>query len=215
MTGWHIRPMGEAALLVECDADDVDAANRWALALADALAGDFDALPAIRSVLITFDPCACSQAEVEARVRARAAQLTLPADAHAHIVTLPTRFGGEHGPDLPATAQALGLTPEAVIHRLTARPYRVLMIGFAPGFPYIGPLPAELTLPRRSTPRPAVPAGSVAIAAGMVGIYPARLPGGWHIIGHTDIPLFDPTREPPALLRAGDWVQFADLGSSA
>jgi inhibitor of KinA len=82
------------------------------------------------------------------------------------------------------------------------------MIGFAPGFPYIGPLPATLTLPRRATPRPAVPAGSVALAAGFTGIYPARLPGGWHLIGQTDLVLFDPQRTPPALLQPGDRVQF-------
>ena len=85
------------------------------------------------------------------------------------------------------------------------------MIGFAPGYPYIGPLPALLTVPRRATPRAAVPAGSVAIAAGMAGIYPARLPGGWHLIGRTTAKLFDSARAEPSLLRAGDLAQFKPI----
>jgi inhibitor of KinA len=112
------------------------------------------------------------------------------------------------GPDLADAARLLGLSIEELIRQHTAQPWRVLMIGFAPGFPYIGPLPATLTLPRRATPRPAVPAGSVALAAGFTGIYPACLPGGWHLIGQTNVVLFDPHRTPPALLQPGDRVQF-------
>ncbi len=208
MMPWRICPMGEAALLVECTLDDVVAANARALALADALPAEWQPTPAIRSVLIRFDPLRHPAAEVEARIR-QSLIATSPDEApRGRLVTIPVRYGGEAGPDLTEAARALDLTPDALVEAHTSRAWRVLMIGFAPGFPYIGPLPASLTLPRRATPRAAVPAGSVAIAAGMTGIYPAQLPGGWHLIGRTDAVLFDPAREPPTLLQPGDHVQF-------
>jgi KipI family sensor histidine kinase inhibitor len=108
-------------------------------------------------------------------------------------------------------AATLGLAPAEVVALLVAAPLRVMMIGFAPGYPYLGPLPAALQLPRRATPRQRVPAGSVAIAAGLAGIYPAALPGGWHLVGRTDARLFDPQADPPALLAPGDYVQFVAL----
>jgi KipI family sensor histidine kinase inhibitor len=208
MTGWRILPMGEAAVLAECTLDDVAAANAQALALARALQPEFDILPAIRSVLIRFDPLRWMVDEVAARIRRQVDQLAPAAQAGGQTVVVPVRYGGEHGPDLDDAAQALGLSADALVAQHTAQAWRVLMIGFAPGFPYIGPLPASLTLSRRATPRPTVPAGSVAIAAGFTGIYPARLPGGWHLIGRTDLTLFDPMRQPPTLLQAGDRVQF-------
>ena len=206
---WSFTPMGEAALLVECGLADVAAANQQALALARALTPHVQALPAINSVLVRFDPLLMPAEETEALVRSKLAALSAnEGEGHRRVVEMAVRYGGEAGPDLDDAAQALGLTPDQLIAQHSAAPLRVLMIGFAPGFPYIGPLPPTLHLPRRSTPRSAVPAGSVAIAAGMTGIYPSTLPGGWHLIGQTDATLFDPQREQPALLQAGDWVQF-------
>ncbi|MCS6848067.1 MAG: 5-oxoprolinase subunit PxpB [Anaerolineae bacterium] len=208
MTPWRICPMGEAALLIECTLNDVATANAHALALAEVLPAEWRPLPAIRSVLIRFDPLRDAYDEVQARVRRALAGIAPDALPAGRQVTIPVRYGGEHGPDLEDAAHRLGLAPDELIAQHTAQPRRVLMIGFAPGFPYIGPLPASLTLPRRATPRAAVPAGSVAIAAGMTGIYPSQLPGGWHLIGRTEVVLFDPAREPPALLQPGDRVQF-------
>ena len=121
------------------------------------------------------------------------------------------RYGGEDGPDLDEVAVRLGLAPREVVAIHCEAIHRVLMIGFAPGYPYLGGLPPQLHLPRRATPRKAVPAGSVAIAAGMTGIYPARLPGGWHLIGRTEQRLFDPQAERPCLLEPGDDVRFVAL----
>ncbi|MCS7054860.1 MAG: 5-oxoprolinase subunit PxpB [Thermoflexales bacterium] len=208
MTPWRVQPMGEAALLIECLLDDVAVANAHALALSARLPADWHPLPAIRSVLIRFDPLRDAQDEVLAHVRRALVTVTPDAVPAGRQVVVPVRYGGEDGPDLEDAARQLGLTPDELIAQHTAQPWRVLMIGFAPGFPYIGPLPASLHLPRRATPRAAVPAGSVAIAAGMTGIYPARLPGGWHLIGRTPLALFDPMRDSPALLRPGDHVQF-------
>jgi len=212
---WRFDPLGEAALLATCAETDMDAANRAALALADAiiragLPGVGAVVPAIDSVLVSFDPLRVTRAEIEDALRALA---TIPpgAESLGRVIVIEARFGGEDGPDLAELAAAQGCDSDAIITALCARPYRVLMIGFAPGYPYIGPLPERLTVPRRATPRAAVPAGSVAIAAGMAGIYPARLPGGWHLIGRTTTKLFDPARAEPSLLRAGDLVQFMPL----
>lgn len=208
MIPWRVQPMGEAALLIECALDDVAEANAHVLALAEALPAEWHPLPAIRSVSVRFDPLRYSYEEVRDRIRSALAQAAPDKRSSGRQVTIPVRYGGADGPDLEEVASRLGLTPNEVIARHTARPWRVLMIGFAPGFPYIGPLPSSLSLPRRATPRAAVPAGSVAIAAGMTGIYPSSLPGGWHLIGRTEIALFDPARTPPALLQPGDHVQF-------
>ena len=211
---WHIVPYGEAALLVEADAER-ELANHAVLALAvhlDHLALPHVSLvqPALTSLLLRFDPLRTTHAAVEQQVRSSLDQLDVVPAPPTHVVTIPVRYGGDDGPDLDHVAHLLGIRNDEVIALHTGQVYRVQMIGFAPGFPYIGPLPPELTLPRRSTPRTAVPAGSVAIAAGMTGIYPQRLPGGWHIIGRTDVILFDPLRSPPALLQPGDGVRFVN-----
>lgn len=212
---WRFSHMGEAAILAEAETADHPAANRIALGAAAALEAEGPpwltaAVPAIASLLVCFEPLAMSHAAVEARLRALLS-VSGEAAAPGRVVEIAVRYGGAAGPDLEEVAQILGLTPAEVVALHTAEPLRVMMIGFAPGYPYIGPLPPALHLPRRATPRQAVPAGSVAIAAGLSGIYPARLPGGWHLIGRTEARLFDPATDPPALLAPGDLVQFVAI----
>jgi KipI family sensor histidine kinase inhibitor len=117
-------------------------------------------------------------------------------------------YGGEDGPDLVDVAHAGGLDPAAVIEAHAGVDYVVYMLGFLPGFPFMGDVPPALRLPRRSEPRVRVPAGSVAIATGLTAIYPWESPGGWHLLGRCPAPLFDPSLNPPALLAAGDRVRF-------
>jgi KipI family sensor histidine kinase inhibitor len=112
------------------------------------------------------------------------------------------------GPDLEETAAAVKLSVEELVARHSKPIYRVFMVGFVPGWAYLGPLPAELQLPRRKIPRTTVPAGSVAIAGGQTGVYPLPTPGGWHLIGRTSVPMFLPDSDPPLLLRPGDRVKF-------
>ncbi len=212
---WHYVALGEAALLAEAEAELV-LGNRYILALsvaldAEPLPGVSSFIPALTSLLIRFDPLQVSFATVEQHVRALVEHLELVPEAPPRVVAIPVVYGGEAGPDLPEVARRLALTPEQVVAAHCGQVYRVLMIGFAPGFPYIGPLPDVLALPRRSTPRTAVPAGSVAIAARLTGIYPQRLPGGWHLLGRTTLSLFDPTATPPSTLRAGEGVRFVPL----
>jgi KipI family sensor histidine kinase inhibitor len=214
---WQISPLGEAALLAEADTDDHAAANQAALAAAAsieaaALPGLSATVPAIASLLVCFDPLAVAPSAVEAQMRAALERAT-GATAAGRLVEIPVAYGGAGGPDLDEAARALGLTPGELVALHCAGPYRVMMIGFAPGYPYIGPMPPALRLPRRATPRSAVPPGTVAIAAGLSGIYPARLPGGWHLIGHTALGLFDPAAAPPALLAPGDLVRFVAVAN--
>lgn len=219
-TAWRFAPMGEAALHAEPeaagDADQAwaDRVNRTVLAAARDLAarplpGIRDARPAIRSLLVSFDPLVITRPEVQEALENVLATTAPASAAPGRIVDIAVRFGGQDGPDLDEAARRLDLAPDRLVAELCRQAYRVMMIGFAQGFPYLGPLPPCLYLPRRATPRAAVPAGSVAIAAGMAGIYPAPLPGGWHLIGRTDEVLFDPGRDAgPALLQPGDGVRF-------
>lgn len=123
-------------------------------------------------------------------------------------VEIPVQYGGDAGPDLAAVAAHAQLSIEEVIQRHCTATYRVAMLGFAPGFPYLLGLDPALATPRRSTPRTQVPAGSVAIGGAQTGLYPQASPGGWNLIGRTDLRLFDPQRSPPSLLAPGNCVQF-------
>ena len=129
-----------------------------------------------------------------------------PPDAREHLV--PTRYGGDDGPDLASTAALAGLSEAGVVELHAATVLEVLFLGFAPGFAYLGELPDALALPRLATPRTRVPAGSVAIADRFSAIYPQSSPGGWRLLGRTDVALFDPAADPPVRLRPGDRVRF-------
>ncbi len=209
---WNCCPLGDSAILMECQGT-IDVTNQAVLALSMALETSPPAwlrsvVPAIASLLICFDPLSKSHQGVVEYLQYLAAQARHQSEGFERVVRIPVQYGGEHGPDLDEVSRLLDMTPTDLIALHCAQPYRVMMIGFAPGFPYIGPLPDALNLPRRATPRSAVPPGSVALAAGMTGIYPSRLPGGWHIIGRTTMPLFQPEATPPTTLRPGDMVQF-------
>lgn len=213
---WRFLPLGEAALLIECAIDDVALANRNSLALAQRIEGERinavrSIVPAINSVLVRFDPLQIDHIEIERHINDLLTSIQPALDLPNRVIEITVRYGGEHGPDLDEVARTLRLSAQEIIVEHTARAHRVMMIGFAPGFAYIGPLPQSLHIPRRATPRAAVPAGSVAIAAGMTGIYPSRLPGGWHLIGRTDVTLFNPGNNSPSLLQAGDGVRFVAI----
>lgn len=214
---WRFLPLGEAALLAQVAVPDIDLANRYALALARALEAQVipgleGITPGIDSVLVRFDPLALSCVGLQARLM-ELANSVMPLSAQlGTVIDIPVAFGGEAGPDLDEVARRLDVSVSGLVDMLCAQPWRVMMIGFAHGFPYLGPLPPALHIPRRDTPRMRVPAGSVAIAAGMAGIYPAALPGGWHIVGRTPLRLFDPANEArPVLVQAGDGVRFVPM----
>ena len=198
-----ISAFGEAALLVELAS--ADEAQALAAALRhEPLPGMVEAVPGLSSVLVELDPLAADVDRIGAELRELLGRpLATPAGGRLH--TIPVVYDG---PDLEEIAALTGLTAAEVAARHAATELRVLFCGFAPGYAYLGDLPPELRVGRLGTPRTRTPAGSVAIAEAMSGIYPADLPGGWRVIGHTEVRLFDPRADPPALLLPGDRVRF-------
>lgn len=174
----------------------------------DPIPGVIEWTPAYATVAVYYEPWGPRYGEMCALLRERlrcSEEETLPP---ARLVPIPVRYGGADGPDLEDVAAYHGLTPADVIARHTGPTYLVYLLGFAPGFPYLGGLPEELVTPRLDTPRISVPAGSVGIGGAQTGVYPFATPGGWRIIGWTSLTLYDIHREPPALLRPGDLVRF-------
>ena len=212
----RIDPLGDAALLVTIGETLDPDANARARALAAALGGAGIAgvgvpVPGHASVLVPFEPEAIAESSVRTAIAAAWPAASLADARHepaGRLHEIPVRYGGMDGPDLAAVAAAVGLTEADVIALHTGVEYRVLVLGFVPGFAYLGVLPPELELPRRAEPRVCVPAGSVAISGRQCGIYPAEVPGGWHLLGRTDLALWDPAADPPARLAPGDRVRF-------
>ncbi len=207
------RPMGDRSLLVELGETIAPDVNRRVqelmLKLQQArLPGVREFAPGYRSLLVVFDPLTLSPSELKARITDVAGRPGSAGLPQAKLLTVPVFYGAEYGPDLEEVAGRLGISTHEVIRLHTEKMYRVYMIGFTPGYPYMGELPAALAVPRRSTPRTRVPKGSVGIAQRQTGIYSVESPGGWQIIGWTPIELFDPTRQLPSLLEMGDRVKF-------
>lgn len=185
-----------------------------AAAGAGRLPGLIEWVPTFRSLTVILDPLTADRAAVEAAVRDCLSHTRDTRSTATRQWCLPVIYGGDAGPDLIPVAQAAGMTPDEVIACHTAQDYVVYMLGFLPGFPFMGDVPGALRLPRRSEPRVRVPAGCVAIANAMTAIYPWESPGGWHLLGRCPAPLFDATREQPALLAAGDRVRFASVSTA-
>ncbi len=204
--------MGDAGLLLTWRGPRSDASAALGQAYQELsqhnMPGIVGLVPGIVSLLVCYDPLQTTPDELRPLIERELSSSAVLERKPGRIVDIEVAYGAGEGPDLAAVASACALSVAEVVALHTARPMPVLMIGFMPGFPYIGELPPELRLPRRMEPRIAVPAGSVAIANDQTGIYPSRSPGGWHLIGQTTARLFDPLREPPALLRPGDWVRF-------
>jgi KipI family sensor histidine kinase inhibitor len=169
-----------------------------------------DLVPAYASVLVVFDPAAVSPDEVAAWIAARLAE-AIEIRPEPRAMTVPVLYDPAVGLDLLDLSRELGLAVEELVALHCGRDYLVYMLGFKPGFPYLGTLDDRLVVPRLATPRTAVPAGSVAIAGRQTGIYPVQSPGGWHVIGRTPLAIFAPTRSQPFLLRSGDRVRFEPI----
>jgi antagonist of KipI len=211
----RILPVGEAAVSVELG-DAIDPAlNARVRGLDRALRGRpfpgfRESAPTYRSLLVVYDPRAARFAEAGAALHALV-DAAPAAERAGRLVQVPTRYGGDDGPDLAEVARAHGLTEAEVVAAHASLEYTAFMLGFIGGFAYLGTLPAMLEMPRRSTPRVRVPAGSVGIAGRQTGIYPMALPGGWNLIGRTSLRLFDPLADPPSLIQAGDRVRFVPV----
>ena len=212
MTGPSLAPAGDSALLLRIG-DAIDAAlNARALRIASIvretnLAGIRDVVVGYASVTVYFDPFQGDRGAIEEALH-RAALTAKPARAASRRVSIPVVYGGEAGPDLAEVARFANLSEDATAGLHSGREYRVFMLGFLPGFPYMGLVDERIAMPRRDAPRLAVPAGSVGIAGRQTGIYPLKSPGGWRLIGRTETIMFEASRSSPALLQAGDVVRF-------
>jgi KipI family sensor histidine kinase inhibitor len=176
--------------------------------------GVIDLVPSYRSLLINYDPLVTTASELKERITSLDSKLRDRALKPTRVVKLPTLYGGEHGPDLEFVAEHTGLSSEVVVNLHSEPQYLVYMIGFSPGFPYLGGMPEQLATPRLETPRIEITAGSVGIAGTQTGVYPLASPGGWQLIGRTPVRMFDPDVEPPSVLKSGDLVQFVPLDSA-
>jgi KipI family sensor histidine kinase inhibitor len=203
----RLRPAGERGLLVEVG--ELETVHRLHAALRDLdPPGVVELVPGYRTVLILADP---DRAGMLDELAARVPSLELPpVDAVAgELVEIPVTYDGE---DLEEVAGLTGLDTDEVVRRHTTPEYTVAFLGFSPGFPYLVGLDAALEVPRRDTPRTSIPAGSVGLAGTQTGIYPTASPGGWQLIGRTEVTLFDPGRDPPALLAPGGRLRFTVAG---
>lgn len=221
---FQLSPLGDCVLLIElgADASEETALRVHAVAaqlLAQPPAGVRDVVAAVCTVALHYDPLAFELtaelatpfAALAEQVRATLASLDLAAGPAPAELDIPVCYGGDFGPDLEALAQVHGMTGEEVIALHSAPLYRVQLLGFAPGFAYLAGLDERIATPRRPSPRTRVPAGSVAVGGVLTGVYPFDLPGGWHLLGRSPVRFFDPVRERPSLLVAGDRVRFVPV----
>jgi KipI family sensor histidine kinase inhibitor len=211
-----IRDAGDSALVLELEPRIDAGVNARAIGIArsvrrESIPGVRDVVSTYRSIAVFFDPLQTRLENVAAALE-RAAAEPAPSEA-SRLVDVPVVYGGEFGPDLGDVARTTSLHEAEVIRRHTQTIYRVFMLGFVPGFAYLGVVDPSIAVPRRATPRPRVPAGSVAIAGGQTGIYPQESPGGWQIIGRTRVRPFDALRTPQFLMEPGDRVRFVPVSS--
>jgi inhibitor of KinA len=214
-----IVPAGDSVFIVEFEERIDPAVNASAIALAEAIqqaqiAGVRDVVPTYRSVAIYFDPLRTPAGALWQRLEAEAARAGVAAIETAAPLRIPVCYGGTCGPDLHAVAQFAHTSEADVISMHTAVTYRVFMLGFVPGFAYLGIVDSRIAMPRHSAPRVRVPAGSVGIAGVQTGVYPAETPGGWQLIGRTPTKPYDAERSEPFLMKAGDAVQFYAIDQS-
>jgi KipI family sensor histidine kinase inhibitor len=209
-------PAGDTALTVEFG-DRIDRQLndrvlhlRASLRVA-AIDGVVETVPTFRSLMVHYDPNRIGGSQLTEIIR-NLLDDRAPKGSVRRLWRVPIYYGQDCAPDLAEVAERTALTPQEVARRHSAVEYHVYMIGFVPGFPYMGDLPTEIDLPRRREPRAKVPPGSVAIASGMTGIYPIESPGGWHLIGVTPIHLFDAGCSRPSLFTTGDTVRFHAIG---
>jgi inhibitor of KinA len=211
-----VAPLGDAAAVVRFgDTIDRDV-HRKVRALSDyltrhPLAHSSEHVPAYATVTIYYDVMRCTFREVRDELQRIVSRLVTRSDPEPRIVEIPVCYGGDFGQDLEFVARHNSLSVDDVVEIHSTADYLVYMIGFAPGFPYLGGMSERIAAPRRESPRLKIPTGSVGIAGMQTGVYPMETPGGWQLIGRTPLELFRPVEDPPALLRVGDTIRFRPI----
>jgi len=217
---FRLIPLGDAAITVEFGNEIDPQINGCVVTFAETIARQgwkeiLDVVPTYRSVTVHFDPLQVDSAALTDWLTSlpRPGQRDTAPEGTLHEI--PVCYGGEWGPDLNDVASFAGLSPDEAIALHASICYRVYMLGFSPGFPYLGLVPERLAMPRLSTPRTKVPEGSVGIADSQTGIYPSATPGGWRLIGRTPLPLYRKTNPTPFRIKPGDLVQFRPIDRDA
>ncbi|MFC2008451.1 5-oxoprolinase subunit PxpB [Chloroflexota bacterium] len=215
----RLLPLGDRALSIELGDAISEATNRRVHSLSREIGrlgarGVLDVVPTYRSLVVYYDPLSISYADLTSLLGEMDGSLGEGETVAPRLVEIPTLYGGEYGPDIGAVAEHNGISEAEVIGIHSGADYLVYMMGFLPGFPYLGGMSERIATPRLKTPRSSIPAGSVAIAERQTGIYPVESPGGWRIIGRTPISLFDPGREPPVEIEPGDYLRFVHVDES-
>jgi len=210
------RIMGDRALLVELGDGISPLVNKKVRELFFCLKnnrveGVVETMPGYRSLLIVYDPLKITLSVLKERLNKLHTTIDQSEIPKPRTLEIPVVYGGEYGPDMNWVAEYHRLSPEEVVRFHTGATYQVYMIGFTPGFAYMGELPDTIATPRKKTPRTSVPRGSVGIAQSQTGVYPVESPGGWQIIGRTPLKLFDPAKWPPTPLEMGDLVKFLSI----
>ena len=190
----------EASALVRSAAARIQAAG---------IAGIEDIVPTFCAVMVAYNPETISYEELVSAVHANLDGLSAEGASAGKTIVIPVCYGGEFGPDLEHVAQFHGITPDEVVRLHTESTYLIAMLGFLPGFVYLGGLDERIHMPRLSVPRTKIPARSVGIGGSQTGVYPMESPGGWRLIGRTPLSFYDQTNDPPVLCKAGEYIRFA------
>lgn len=206
-------PSGDSALVMELGNEIKKEINSEIRRIVAALKenkilGILDILPTYRSILINYDPMVHTFGEMVELLKKLDIEEQEGKEETLRLIEIPTLYGGEYGPDMAFVAEHAGLTEEEVVNIHTGRDYLVYMMGFSPGFTYLGGMDERIATPRLKTPRLKIPAGSVGIAAKQTGMYPSESPGGWQLIGRTPLKLYDEKRTPPVFIQAGDYIRY-------
>ncbi|MDN4142820.1 5-oxoprolinase subunit PxpB [Bacillus velezensis] len=223
-TALDIQPYGDSAVIIRFGGHISEEVNSRVQAAAACMEerpfpGFVECIPAFTSLTVFYDVSAVSNikkgvspfALVKKEVTERLSHIMTGRKKERRVMEIPVCYGGDFGPDLEEVAEMNDLTPEDVTRIHTEGEYLVYMLGFAPGFPFLGGMSERIRAPRKASPRPSIPAGSVGIAGMQTGVYPISTPGGWQLIGSTPLRLFRPEEHPPSLLRAGDTVKFVRI----
>ncbi len=212
----RILTAGDSALLIEFGKDINPETNRKITALVQLMReqhieGIVDVIPAFCSLLINYDPRVLSYEELKERMEHLLKMETKTEATRKRIFEIPVCYGGEYGPDIENIAEHAGLSVEEVIKIHSSKDYLIYMLGFLPGFTYLGGLDERIHTPRLASPRLKIRAGSVGIGGSQTGIYPLDSPGGWQLMGMTPVRTYDPERQTPILVEAGDYIRFIPI----
>ena len=211
-----VMPAGDSALVVEFGNEINEAVNEKVHALAkkirqENIPGITEMIPTFRSLLVSCDMLQISYSKLSVMLSVLSRELEMNQAAHHRIVKIPCCYGARFGADLTDMERLTGLSREEIIELHSSVDYKIYMLGFLPGFVYLGGLDKRLEVPRLDTPRVRIGKGAVGIGGNQTGIYPMESPGGWRLIGGTPVDLYDPEREDPVLLRAGEYIRFVPI----